>query len=162
MEKKILILYKAFIAAIFISFSCTANAQSTLSAEEYSKTVKKLADDLKGKLNEIQRSSRRGEGGLWAAAEDALKHLSDVKYFYLQPNKLSLNWDIFCNAPYEKPSHLEPDYKKRYLVRVINKDGKGLYVNDSQPYLEASKYDSISIISFYDPLGRKKILLQNY
>ena len=156
MKKKCLILYKAIIVAIFIGITCVANAQQSLSAEEYSQTVWKLADELKTKLEKIERSNdvdimvnrlpREEEVSkrkLWAAAHYALEDLKNVRYFYLHPNALPLGW--------ERPS----SDSHQTLTKIIVKDGKSFYIEGTLPGLHSSKYRETTAISFYDPSGRK-------
>lgn len=156
MKKKCLILYKAIIVAIFIGITCVANAQQSLSAEEYSQAVWKLADELKTKLEKIERSNdvdimvnrlpREEEVSkrkLWAAAHYALEDLKNVRYFYLHPNVLPLGW--------ERPS----SDSHQTLTKIIVKDGKSFYIEGTLPGLHSSKYRETTAISFYDPSGRK-------
>ena len=156
------LLFRALFAVLFISSAITAFAQTAISVQEYTITINSLADELKSKLEKIQRSNNRN--ATWRAAEYALEDLNNVRKFYLKPNCLSLNWDtettragneIISVRPYEKPSHREPNYKKQYLVKIINNDGKGLYIKGYQPNINPTKYLETSSVSFYDPAGRK-------
>lgn len=170
MKKKCLILYKAIIVAIFIGVTCVANAQQSLSAEEYSQTVWKLADELKDKLNEVQRSNEiwklnwqkyPEEQKLWGAAEYALEDLKNVRYFYLHPNVLSLDWDIETTRAARTKEILSVRPKRpssdshQTLTKIIVKDGKSFYIEGTLPGLHPSKYRETTTISFYDPSSRK-------
>ncbi len=170
MTKKYLIFYKAIIVAIFIGVTCVANAQQSLSAEEYSQTVWKLADELKDKLSKVQRSNSIWERDWqkypeeqkrWRAAEYALEDLKNVRYFYLHPNVLSLDWDIETTRAARTNEILSVRPKRpssdshQTLTKIIVKDGKGFYIKGTLPGLHPSKYRETTTISFYDPSGRK-------
>lgn len=156
------LLFRTIFAVLFISTAVNTFAQTSI--QEYNREVNALANELKTKLEKIQHSNDRN--ATWRAAENALEDLKRVENFYLKPNCLSLNWDIETTRDsrtsevievraYEKPSHREPNYKKQFLVRVINKDGKGLYIMGNQSNFSPRKYYETSTITFYDPSGRK-------
>lgn len=174
MKKKYLIFYKAIIVAIFIGVTCVANAQRLVAAEEYSQAVRKLADELKAKLEKIERSNdvdimvnrlpyeeEVSKRKLWAAAHYALEDLKNVRYFYLHPNVLSLDWDIETTRAARTNEILSVRPKRpsgdsnQTLTKIIVKDGKSFYIEGTQPGLHPSKYRETSTISFYDPSGRK-------
>ncbi len=119
----------------------------------YKDSVSSLADNLKEKLEKIQRKS--GKGDLWLAAEYALEDLKNTRNFYLDaPSEINLDWDL-GERPFKKYNGSRyPDYQsKSYLSMLINDNDILFWPSNAQNYKDSE--NSSNQITFYDPSGRK-------
>lgn len=159
------IVIKALIVLLFVNTANKIHAQRMLTAQEYVDSVYILAEELKVKLEKIQHANSR-ISDMGSAVHYALEDLKNVKFFYLEPHKLSLDWTVHRTydlshelidvRPYKETNNrYNKSYIEQSLKNVIYKESKGIYVFGNQPYLSPLEYDETTSISFYDPSGRQ-------
>ena len=141
--------------AVGLILCSNEQAHSEISANEYEATVTKLAKEYKDRLDKYIRLRNLRN---W---ETKYNSLNALKHFYLKaPSKISLNWGVLGTGadaePYEKTPgcHRAPKHVDHWLTRIMNNNGKGIYIVSPQINYFPQKYWFSDRLSFYDPSGR--------